>query len=1057
MNKSFRMTRLAGALALVLATAPAFAQNTSAGATGVVTTNSGAPIANAEVEILHVPSGTVRRVSTDASGRYSARGLRVGGPYSITVIGEGYASESNDNVMLVLDQSKAVNFDLDEAATLGETTVVGTRISETFSPDKMGSGTSISNEQVEGLPSINRSLQDYARLDPRIAQTDKGAGQIQALGQNNRFNLITIDGVTTNDTFGLEGNNLPTSNQPMSIDAIEAVDVSIANYDVTQTGYTGARINAVTKSGTNEFHGSLYGVYRDSDWVGDDKNGNPFRGFKDESTYGFTLGGPIVKDTLFFFLNYEQFKRRGSAPSYGPEGFGASNTVPITQEQINEVIQIAQSRYGVDAGSFNPGGSDNEDTKILAKIDWNINDYHRASLRYNKVEQTEAVFRNLDRDDISLSSHWFNQEKTFENYALNVYSDWTDSFSTEAKLAFSQYRSEPKNNSRLPQVRVNFGRNQVNFGTEQFRHANRLETDKFNAFLAGTYYLDNHEIKAGLDYEKNDIFNLFLESSLGRYDFGSLEDFRNGNYRSYVLRAPAEGRGLNDVAADWTYENLGLFVQDMWFVNDNLTLTFGVRADIPMVDDKPTYNSGIEQAFGYRNDVTIDGNELVEPRFGFNYTFGEELQSQFRGGFGLFQGAAANVWLSNPFTNNGLDATVYGCGSSGLARCGADRPEANLNPDQQPRYSAGNVPAADVDLVSSDLGQPAVWKANLAFDQELGLWDMVFSTELLWAVNKQAIYYEHLNLGAPTRIGPDGRVMYWNAEGYDPSNFSTGFYPSRSVRGRANANPAFREVLLAKPTDKGNAQSLTVSLSKPLTEHWGWQAAYTFTAGEEVNQLTSSRAISNWGYNVVFNHEEDAMGTSSVIRNRFTAGVMGRYNFFGDNTTEFGLFYEGRSGRPFSYRFANDANGDGRTNDLLYIPRPGEVSFANPEEEAAFWSYINSNEYLSSHMGQVAGRYDARSAIVHNFDLRVSQELPGFMGDDKFKVILDLLNVGNMLNNEWGVIEDARFGDVGTINYGGIDADGRYVYRFTRPRGTSVRDEKGQSRWGAQVTVKYEF
>lgn len=1053
MKKKLRVTRLASALALLLATSsPAFAQNTASALSGRVTTEDGQPLPNAEVIIVHIPSGSSARASTGPDGRYNARGLRVGGPYKVMVTRDGYQGETQEDVFLTLGEVASVDLDLVEASTeLEAIEVVAAMQSSVFSPDSMGTGTNLNREAIEAFPSIQRSVQDYARLDPRISQTDKERGEISALGQNSRFNSITIDSVTVNDTFGLEANNLPLLRQPVTIDAIEEINVSVTNYGAEQKGYTGASINAVTKSGTNEFDGSVYYIYRDADWVGDDPS--DFAGFQDEETYGFTLGGPIVQDTLFFFLSYEKFKRTAPGPTFGPIGSGASQEYSdLTLADVARIDGIARSL------GFDPGGSGAVDSlntdveEFLVKVDWNINDNHRASLRYTNTEQSDAVLPNLDNDEFSFSNHWYNQVKEFESVVGQLYSNWTDNLSTELSLSYRDYASAPELFVRQPQVIVDAGSVNVHLGTEQFRHANDLTTETFNTYFAANYYAGDHDVKFGFDYETNDIFNLFLESSLGRYFFRSIDDFEAGRVGNYTLRVPTNGV-LDSAAANWTYENFGAFIQDTWSVSNNLSLMMGVRIDNPIIDDAPLFNQAVLDTFGLRNDSTIDGNLLIQPRFGFNYTFDTDRQTQLRGGFGLFQGAAASVWLSNPYTNNGRTITVFSdpTGSSTVI---------NPDPDNQPR-PVSEQPASDVDLVSSDLEQPSIWKANLALDHELPWWGLVATAEVVLTQTEVGIHYEHLNLGAPSGVGQDGRQLFWNAAGYDPSGWNQSG-SNRNAVGRVNRNPAFNDVLLARDTNKGGGYAFTLLLQKPLTENWSWQAGYTRSDAEEVSPLTSSRAISNWNGRAIFDPNEEIASTANyVTKDRFTGAISYRKNFFGDYKTEFALFYEGRSGKPFSYTFDNDANGDRIFgNDLLYIPAgPGDVLFGSPAEEAAFWEFVQGDNYLSGNLGQVAERNAANSPWVHNFDIRISQELPGFMADHKSELWFDILNVGNLIDKDYGRIEEVFFPfNRGVVEYGGIDpATGKYVYRFNNPDSIGLRDRNAESRWAVQVGFRYRF
>lgn len=1131
-----RLSRLTLGLLAALATAPAFAQSTSAGLGGVVTDASGRPVAGAEVTIVHTESGTVSRAVTDDSGRYSARGLRVGGPYKVTITKSGEGTKTEDDVYLGLESVAQINAELGaNETTLDTVTVTGQVVgSDVFSAEKMGAGTNIWSETIEGRPSIRRDLQDYARIDPRISQTDKERGEISAGGQNTRFNSITIDGVTTSDTFGLESNNLPTAKQPISIDAIEAVNVNIANFDVIQRGYTGANVNAVTKSGTNEFHGSATYVFRNENAVGDRyiRSSDSYADFGpfEETTWGVTLGGPIIKDRLFFFAAYEDFTATKTVPDFGPIGSAAGTQVGLTPTLIEQVRQTAQTRYGIDLGTSDiPSGAETRVKDAMVKFDWNINDNHRASFRYNKTEQNEPFLTSFGTRSLSLSSHWYDQAKEFETAVVQWFGDWSESFSTEAKVSYRTYDSQPNNNSALPQITFAFPRRATDVpagvlsgtinlvgGTERSRHFNVLETDTLNAFFAGTWFAGDHTVKFGADFERNDVFNAFLQDTYGQYTFGCLNssatvtyvgdaaipggtvncstsaqsvidaavlyNFRNGRATSYQSQQAAPGTTLNDAAAIWGLNNLGFFIQDTWAVNLNLTLNFGVRVDIPQIDDVPAYNAVASGAvgpvvngrqtggFGYDNRSTIDGKELIQPRFGFNYTFDSERPTQLRGGIGLFQGAAANVWLSNPFSNTGLATRIYGCGGS-FATC----PTSGLfvaDPNAQPTPTA-NQPAANVDFLASDLEQPSVWKLNLAFEHELPWWNTVFSAEYIQTQVESGIHYEYLNLGAPTRYGPDGRALFYTAQGYDPNCWTTtgGSLTTGACAGfrtRAGSNAAFNNAILARNTSKGRGDNLTLSLSRPMINDWAWSLAYSYTEATDVNPLTSSTSNSNWLNRSTFHpNEEVASRSNYVIRDRFIGSIDWQHAFFGDYKTKVGLFYEGRKGKPYSWTYINDLNGDSvGGNDLMYIPTPGDNTVVfrdrngngSADEEAAFWSVVNANPELRRHIGGVVERNEAFSRWVNQFDVRISQELPGFMKEHKSVITLDILNVGNLLNKKWGRIDEIGFPlNRSFVWNGGVDAQGRYVYIVGDVEDFVTRQERAESQWAAQLTLQYKF
>ncbi len=1106
MNQSrrLRMSKLALGLVAALAAAPVFAQSTSAGVGGLVTDNGGQPVAGAEVVITHVESGTVSRATTDASGRYNARGLRVGGPYQITITKSGAGTKTEDNVYLNLNQVNTINAALTgDLTTLETVTAVGyAGGSEVFSASKMGAGTTLNQQAIAAAPSVGRNIQDLIRLDPRVSQVSKADGAISAGGQNSRYNAIRIDGVSTNDPFGLESNNLPTERQPVSIDAIEEVKIDLSNYDVTTSGGTGAVVNAVTKSGTNEFHGTLYGVYRDKDMVGDDRNGNSFNGFNEEETYGFTLGGPILKDKLFFFANYEKFKRGAPGPDLANTPYGAGR---ITDTDI-AAIRAAATTWGFDAGSLDGVESLNTDIEEYAvKLDWNISDNHRANFRYSKMEQDVAKLPPSSWSSaISLNTHWYNQYKSFESYVGQLFSDWSDNLSTELKVSRRDYVAIAEPTSRLPHIRVDFGNDYVVLGTEQNRHVNIIDTKQDSLFLAANWFVGDHTLKFGVDYATNDIFNYYGRNQNGYYRFGSLAQFIAGNPREYAYRAPAPGGSHADIPASYTIKNTAFFVQDTWAVNYNLSLVFGIRGDKPSFDGRPLHNACISSApnpagtgpadcrfggYGFDNTNLIDGI-VWQPRFGFNYTFDGDLQSQMRGGVGLFMGDMPNVWISGAYQNTGLNYIEYSANNTtGIG------PIFSPDPDNQP--TTGSVGGRqNVDIVAPGVKQPSVWKANLAFDQELPFWGLVASAELLLTQVKDGLYLQRLDLGAPnTIVGPDGRLMYWNDNGLNPGNWSlTSLSTVSGGTQRFNRLPYAGDVMMLAHTDQGHSRQLTVSLEKPLADNWSWMLAYTFTEAKEVGTLTSSQNTSNWNNQLGLNPNDGSLQDSRyAIRDRINGMLTFQKAFFGDHKTTASLVYEGRSGRPFSYVFYNDANGDSRAfNDLLYVPTGrGDVVFRDvtvtsggvstfysaAQQEAAFFEWLAQHPELARYGGTFAPANGFRSGWTNTFDLRVSQELPGFWKGHKSSVTLDVMNVGNLLNKKWGLIEDAGFNaNLGVANFAGIcntaaigsgicpaGSQGKYVYRFTGPQEHQIQEVNGDgvntgvSRWSAQVTFRYEF
>jgi len=456
LNRSeFSWALSAVGLATTMLVAPAMAQNTSSSIGGRISGADGQPVVGATVQVVHTESGSSNTVTTDEQGRYLIRGLRVGVPYVVTVSKNG-KSEKREGVYLQLAQTANLDVRLEAIQSLAAVTVTGASASALDSL-AMGTGSRFSRQDLEAFGSIKRSLQDYARMDSRFAQTDKGNGEISAAGQNSRFNSITVDSVKINDTFGLEANGLPTLKQPISIDAIQAVQVNISNYDVTQKDYTGANVNAVTKSGTNELSGSVYYVYRDDKLVGDKfspSNGGTYTKFPayKEDTKGFTLGGPVVQDKLFFFANYEEFNSTRPQPEFGPVG-GSLAAVPISQSAIDQISALAKSKYGIDAGKV--GTSAPLAVKdLMLKLDWNISDQHRANIRLASTNQSETIFTPNTATQLSLDSYWWTQKKDLSSVVAQWFADWTPNFSTEFKASNRNYDSEPKIIPIVPQLHL---------------------------------------------------------------------------------------------------------------------------------------------------------------------------------------------------------------------------------------------------------------------------------------------------------------------------------------------------------------------------------------------------------------------------------------------------------------------------------------------------------------------------------------------------------------------------------------------------------------------------
>ena len=1080
MNSRIRAKLLPFAIAsLLAASVPAIAQDTSSSISGRVLDASGQPVAGATVQIVHAPSGTTKITTTDAEGRYSAQGLRVGGPFDVTASKAGLTQVEQDNVYLQLSQTTAVNLTMGavEAKNLEGVTVSASALAQTFTPDNKGLSTNVSQRELQAAPTPGRSIQDIARLDPRIVITDRGDGSMSTMGQNSRYNNISVDGVSVGDPFGLNSNGMPYIGSPVSTDTIEEYNISTANFDVA-SDTVGANINAVTKSGTNEFHGSVYYAYRNADklvgnagWLDEDRG---YKGYKSDWTAGATLGGPIIKDKLFFFANFEKEKTVGlgadSANGLDPSLTGASTSNKVSPGDLNRIIAAAKN-LGLTPGTFSGGNVDLEDKRYLMKLDWNIADNHRASLSYQRTKETQPIVQGNSSTSIGLTSYWYTKNSDTKNTVLQVFDDWTSNFSTEAKIGYSQFSQVRTVDTQQPQVFVNLGAGGkapfVDLGEDQFSHYNVLDIKTWKALFAGTLYLDEHTIKGGIDFQQNDIYNLFGRTQFGAYTFWGIDNFEKGIYNSYNIYQPANGYTLDDVAAQWKLRQYGFFLQDTWQPTGNLSVQYGVRVNLNKTGDKPVYNSTFTNAFVYRIDNTIDGMKLIEPRLSFNYNFDSERMTQIRGGVGLFQSNPPTVWMTNPYQNNGMTTATYQVFNDDGLQPGVGNDLPVFSPDP----FAQNLPPPasskmNVDTVDPNFQLPSVWKISLAFDRELPWLGTIFSAEYQRIITRNGILYQNINIGDPNGTLPDGRNNYYKTLGQAPKSGDT----------RTNANPAFSGTsTLLTNTHKGRAEALTLSLKKPFSESWFGSVGVTFGNATEVNPGTSSQASSNYSNSAWVNPNEDVASTSNyAIKQRLNASLTWQHRFFGDYVTSVSAFYDGHSGQPYSWTFGNDANGDSYSTDLVYIPNKDDVSFKTGTSQAAidqFFNFIQSDSYLKDHQGAIAGRNRAASAWVNQVDLSFRQEVPGIFKGNKGEVRLDIYNFMNLLNNDWGQQSYVGFPYTRTLaSYEGVDADGKYIYSL--PTDKSGNYQPGQkivydagrntktnvvSRWSAMVTLRYTF
>ena len=1000
-------------LAAGLAFAPEVrAQETSAQIAGVVVDADGAAVAGAEVRVLHVPSGTTSTAVTNASGQFALSGLRVGGPYTVTAMSGGNMAAAVENVYAELGRRPALTLALVPTAQLAEVQVTAAGMQSTA----VGVGTDFSAAVIASAPSIDRDLKGTLRIDPKAWVDPTNSDALEVAGVNNRYNSFTVDGVRQSDDFGLNNNGYPTQRSPISLDAVEAVSLLSAPFDVQYSGFRGSTINVVTKSGTNEFHGSAFYYKYDDSMVGDKSKDRDFTFDFSEKKYGATLGGPILKDKLFFFLSYEKLDKN-EPQLYGPVGSGAAIETPgISQEDYNDVVEIANRVYGFDPGTT-LSSLPVTDEKYLAKLDWNIADTQRASFSYQHTEGNEIIQTNNfassgTGSDLSTPSDWYNRKITLDSYSLQLFSDWSDRFTTEFKVSRKEVETLQDSlggtDFALFRVTVPSG-GEVFLGPDIFRQANYLTNDLDQVKLKGSWFLGDHTVSLGYEREMLDIFNVFVPRSTGEYYFSSTANYEN-RIASRLDYSNAYTNNSDDGAANFGYNVDSVYLQDSWRVTPEFEVQAGVRFEMFSSGDKPLYNENFEDRYGFDNQETLDGRDLFMPRLGFNWQADDE--TLLRGGVGLFGGGTPNVWVSNSYSNDGV--TIVQTSGSGAELENVDG--YNLPASVLARLSTLRGDGA-VNALEPNFKIPSQWRYDLGIEHYFpGEWKM--TADLMYSEVKDEVLWKDYRLNQ-TGVAPDGRPIYRQA---------------------ADGRASFVQDIVLGNTSKGQATIFTIDLSKSWQTAAGqfdMYAGYGHQDVTDVNPGTSSTASSNWDNLATDDPNNPKPATSNYeIEHRFTLALNWKKAFFSDAFTSAGLFIERRSGRPYSYTFGRNTSifGDPRQSSrqraLFYVPLVDDptVTYTTPEFEAAVNDFIDGSN-LAKYRGQIAPRNAFNSPWVTTADLRLAQEIPLGVKDLRGVLTMDILNVANLINNDWGQLSQVSFPYVAPVLDASINSSGQYVYR----------------------------
>jgi hypothetical protein len=1144
--------KLAGGVALsalLLASAPAFAQETTSALRGaVINEATSAPVAGARVTIVHQPSGTTSTVTTDASGTFDARGLRVGGPYLITVEGTGFEPERLEDINLQLGETTRLDIGVAEPGNTVDEIVV-TAAAKDPTAENTGLASVLAAEDVEAVVSVSRDIRDLARRNLLVSQNTRGDGGISIAGSNPRTNRVSIDGNQTQDEFGLNTGGLPTRRGPISLEAIEQFSVNAVPTDVQNGDFTGGALDAVLKSGENDLHGAAFVNYLNDGMVGDSIRGRPVGQPVTQQNYGAFLSGPILQDRLFFSASYENYESAQSTQT-GPEGAGFSNAVRgITQADIDNVIGVFNNVYAADFPALGiPRNTPVLDEKYHVKLDWNINDNHRLTLTniYSLSEVIQPT--NINTTSAGLQSQWYLTGEEIYNYSGQLNSDWTDNFSTEIRLTHRDYerRQDPPSGQEFADVTVCNAPTSINatgntltncgptsvirFGPDQNRHANFLETGVTSLQLQGTYSLSDHLFKFGYQGQKTDIFNIFVPNSDGTYYFDSVDDFRNGRANRLIYTNAPSG-DANDAAADFIYYVHSLYGQDTVDLSETLRLTVGARFDWYKSDDRPANNPNFFARQGFSNQETYDGRSVFMPRANVEWEPTDWLD--VRAGAGLFSGGVPDVFISNSFSNTGVLSTgvqIERTANGGFLETGQNplftpaigAAALNLNvadprtfydiPAAVQALQGGAIipPTAETNAILPAFAIPADWKFFLSTSVEAPEgWASGFAPTwaqpLLnnWRVNFDAVYTrveEGLNfrdfratpllVNGVQQFTPDGRIRY---DGIG------GTAAQRAAAGITSINPGSNRDIVASNTDEGRGYTVAVSLSRSFDNGIDLLLGYAYQDLEDKISGARFASTANSLYSTGaagLDPNEEAYGTGfEEVKHRFKAEAGFSRNLFEDFglrnerfedlNTRFNLFAEVRSGRPISFVMNDPASGRGSTfgvnrgNHLLYVPdfrndaNPNDlnVGFVTFDNAATLANFRNAVELFGLPQGRIVekGEGSDDNPEIYQVDLQIAQDLPGALRGHKTQLIFDIQNVLNLLNDEWGIIEEygnpetrlisaACATSTGAAAATGSPACDRYLYSNFNPTSTTkTTDTAGRSLWAIQVRLRYQF
>jgi outer membrane receptor for ferrienterochelin and colicin len=1074
-------------------------QETTSEIQGTVFDKGQQPLPGATIVAIHQPTGTKYVTTSRKNGQFNLANIRIGGPYTLTTSFVGFTEGRQEEVFLSLGTAFKVDFLLEPNTTsLNEVVVTSSKSDKVFNSGRTGQQEIVTRTQIERLPTINRSLQDFTKLEPTSNGLSFG-------GRSSQYNNVTVDGANFNNSFGLSPTlGGQTGSQPISLDAIEQIQVNVSPYDVRQGGFSGAGINTVTRSGTNQFKGSVYFYNKNENYQGYKvANARVTKTPIDFSLRGFSVGGPIIKNKVFFFISGEQVRQELPATSFiasdASHPIAAGSVSVANADTLRELASFLQSKFGYDAGGFQGYNLKTQSDKITAKIDWNINDKNTLTLKYNYLKSSSDQFASTSRNGFSgfvsggqpgnfsmpFQGSGYSINNNFNIFIAELNTRFSSKAVNKFQVGFTQLRDfrAPQGNSNMPLVDIlNNGNIYTTFGYEPFTYNNLLSTDVFQFSDIFTFYQGNHELTVGTQNYFRKYMNGFAPAYQGLYQFNSLTDFYNSvNNGSSATRYAVQYSALKDGSfpyAEAGVSELGVFAQDKWKITNNFNLTYGLRIDHSTYtgefDQNPDF-ANLAFANGAKYDVgqKPKSRPLVSPRLGFNWDVKGDKSLQVRGGAGIFSGPPPFVWISNQASNNGVQ---FG---SVIRTSGVP---FDPNPDAYKPSAGGANTAYGIAVSDYNFKYPGVLKTGLAVDKKLKN-DLVFTLEGTYTKDINAVYYSNINLNqdAAQSIvlgGADPRVRYGAVAGSSNKIYS-------GAGGATAANPNISTAILMKNTKKGFSYTTTGRVQKSFKDLY-LSVAYTYAKSKNTAEFGSTAGGLWSGRPVQGNPNTDNLAYAAWNQpHRVVAFASYKVSYAKYFATSFGVFFEAAPNGVTSYVYNGDLNNDGNNaNDLIYIPKTsseinlvksgsggqGIGTSSDVRTPAQMWaqlnSFINQDRYLAAHRGQVAEANAVTLPFFKKLDLNVTQDISLKTGKERhtIRLSLDILNVGNLLNKEWGLVRSPVANNF--LRYEGLGADGKTPsYSFTYqdaanqiPLVNSFSNNTSiASRWQMQFGLRYLF